>query len=107
MERFRSAYRNRDLDGVVAVFPSLPRDLRQNMQRAFASCVVYEVVFSNMQLELNPEATQAEVDARSAHTCTPNSNERQTTTSRDDVFTLQRQGDNWLIASVAAAAPER
>lgn len=103
MERFRAAYRTRNLDGVVAVFPSLPRDLRQNMQRAFTNCLLYEVTFSGMQVELNPEATQAQVDVRSAHMCTPNSNERQTTTSREDVFTLRKQGEGWLIDSVVPA----
>ena len=103
MERFRAAYRNRDLDGVVAVFPSLPRDLSQDMQRAFASCLLYEVMFSGMQVKLNPEAAQAQVDVRSTHTCTSQSNGRQTTTSRDDLFTLQRQRENWVIDSVVPA----
>jgi hypothetical protein len=100
MERFRTAYRNRNLDGVVAVFPTLPRDLSQDMQRAFASCLLYEVMFSDMQVQLNPDATQAQVAVRSTHECTSQSNGRQTTTSRDDLFTLQRQRENWVIDSV-------
>ena len=103
MERFRGAYRNRDLDGVVAVFPSLPRALRLDMEREFNRCLLYEVMFSDMQVTLNPEATEAEVNVQSAYTCTPNSNERQRSATRDQAFTLQRQGEEWLIDSVVPA----
>jgi serine/threonine protein kinase len=104
MERFRTAYRTKNLNGMAAIFPALPAGLRQNMQRAFATCLLYDVRFSDMQVELNPDATEAQVNVRSAHECTPNSNERQTTTTRDDAFTLQRQNDNWVIASVVEKA---
>jgi hypothetical protein len=100
MESFRSAYRTKSLDGVAAVFPSLPRDLRQRMQAAFDRCLIYEVQFSDMQVELNRQATAATVNVTSAHTCTPNSNARQTTTTERDVFTLSRDGEAWRIDSL-------
>ena len=104
MERFRTAYRTKNLNGIAGVFPSLPRDVRQDMQRNFTNCLLYDVTFSGMQVELNPDATQAQVNVRSAHQCTPNSNERQTTTTHDDAFTLQRQNNDWVIASVVEKA---
>lgn len=106
MGRFRTAYRNRDLAGVDAAFPTLPRDTRQTMQRAFTNCIVYEVTFADMQVELNPaDPTRAEVDVRSIHTCTPNSGGRQTTTAQRDVFTLRKNGEAWVIDS-ASRAPD-
>ena len=104
MERFRTAYRNRDLEGVTTAFPTLPGDARQAMQRAFTNCLVYEVIFADMQVALNPaDPTRAQVDVGSTHTCTPNSGERQTTTTQRDVFTLRKDGEAWVIDSAVRA----
>jgi hypothetical protein len=100
MESFRSAYRTKNLTGVAAVFPSLPRDLRQRMQAAFARCLIYDVRFSDMQVELNPQTTEATVRVTTAHECTPNSDQRQTTTTERDVFTLSRNAEHWQIESL-------
>jgi serine/threonine-protein kinase len=102
MSEYRTAYRNRDLAGVTRVFPGLPQATRQTMQRAFADCVVYDVTFGNMQVALDgADPTQAQVDVRSTHTCTPNSGGRQTTTSQHDLFKLRKNGDAWQIDSAA------
>jgi serine/threonine-protein kinase len=104
MGRFRTAYRNRNLEGVTEVFPTLPPETRQTMQRSFTNCLVYEVTFADMQVEMNPaDATLAQVDVRSTHTCTPNSGGRQTTTVQRDVYTLRKSGDTWRIDSAVRA----
>ena len=106
MERFRTAYRNRNLEGVAAVFPALPAETEQAMQRAFDDCLVYEVTFADMQVEMNPtDATLAHVDVSSTHVCTPSSGGRQTTTAQHDLFTLGKDGDEWHIDS-AVPAPD-
>ena len=106
MGRFRTAYRNRNLEGVTEVFPTLPGETRQAMQRSFSDCLVYEVTFADMRVELEPtDATQAQVDVRSTHICTPNSGGRQITTGQHDVFTLRKSGDGWRIDS-AVQAPD-
>jgi serine/threonine protein kinase len=106
MGRFRTAYRNRDLEGVMAAFPTMPAGTRQTMERAFVNCLVYEVTFADMQVELNPaDPTRAQVDVRSTHECTPNSGGRQTTTAQRDVFTLRKSGEAWVIDS-AVRAPD-
>ena len=70
------------------------------MQRSFNNCLVYEVTFADMQVEMNPaNATLAQVDVRSTHTCTPNSEGQQTTTAQRDIFTLRKSGDTWRIDS--------
>ncbi len=106
MGRFRTAYRNRNLEGVTEVFPTLPPATGQAMQRSFDNCLLYEVTFADMQVEMNPtDATLAHVDVRSTHTCTPNSGGRQTTTAQRDVFVLRKSGDTWRIDS-AVRAPD-
>lgn len=104
MGRFRIAYRNRNLEGVTAVFPTLPRETGQTMRRLFTNCLVYEVTFADMQVEMDPaDATLAQVNVRGTHTCTPNSGGRQSTTTQRDVFTLRKNGDAWLIESAVRA----
>jgi serine/threonine protein kinase/ketosteroid isomerase-like protein len=110
MAEYRSAYRNRDLEGVVEVFPELPAATRQAMQQAFENCLIYEVVFADMQVALDAaDPNSAQVEVRSTHNCTPTSGGRQTDTSHHDVFALKKIGDEWLItgsAPVSAGGPQ-
>ena len=108
MAEYRSAYRNRDLEGVVRVFPALPADTRKTMQQAFENCLVYEVVFADMRVALDAaDPNSAQVDVRSTHNCTPTSGGRQTNASHHDVFSLKKIGDAWLIAGSAPVSAGR
>lgn len=101
MERYRIGYRTRDLPAVAAAFPALPQNLRQTMQRTFTNCLVYEVIFDEMQVQLAAgNETLAEVTLRSTHTCTPQSSGPQTTTMQDETFALRKNGDAWVIDGV-------
>ena len=111
MERYRLAYRNRSLEGVAEAFPALPRDARQAMQKTFTNCLVYEVTFAGMKVDLSPtDETLAQAALTSTHTCTPQSGGRDTTTTQRETFALRKTGDSWLIDSVTrapAASPNR
>jgi serine/threonine protein kinase len=108
MERYRIAYQNRDLPAVATAFPTLSESMRETMQRAFDSCLVYEVTFDEVQVQVAADSdTQAEVTLRSTHTCTPQSDGRQTTTARDQTFTLRKNGDAWVINGVKSFAGGR
>jgi serine/threonine-protein kinase len=110
MSAYRSAYRNRDLEGVVEMFPELPADTKRTMEQAFANCLVYEVTFADMHVALDAaDPNSAEVDVRSTYNCTPTSGGRQTETSHHEVFALKKIGDEWLIAGatpVSAGRPQ-
>ena len=102
MERFRVGYRNRDLPTVTAAFPSLPRELRQTMEKTFANCLVYEVVFDEVSIAVPPgDESAAEAAIRSTHTCTPQSGGRETTAGHNDLFTLKKNGDAWTIGGIS------
>ena len=109
MGAYRSAYRNRNLEGVVKVFPELPADTKRTMEQAFTNCLVYEVTFDDMKVALAADPNSAEVDVRSTYNCTPTSGGRQTETSRHEVFSLKKIGDDWLITGavpVSAGRPQ-
>jgi ketosteroid isomerase-like protein len=108
MGEYRTAYRNRNLDGVLDIFPELPAESRRTMERAFTNCLVYEVTFDVMNVTLSAtDPNSAEVDLRSTHECTPNSGGQQTSASRHEVFSLRKIKDEWLIASAAAVSAGR
>jgi hypothetical protein len=105
MERYRIAYRNRDLPAVATAFPTLPQDLHEAMTRTFENCLVYEVTFGGMEVQLTGGSdTQAEVTVRSTHTCTPQTGAGDRATSRDETFTLRKAGDGWVISAVKRGA---
>lgn len=105
IEQYRIAYRNRDLPAVAAAFPALPQGLRQTMERTFENCLVYEVVFDQMQVRLTGDGeAAAEVTLRSTHTCTPQSGGRQTTATQDETYVLRKNGGAWIINGVKSAA---
>jgi len=107
MGKYRSAYRNRDLPGVVEVFPGIPAEAQKAMEQAFTNCLVYEVTFADVKVMLDTATpASASVDVESTHECTPNSG-RQTTASHHDVFSLKKIGDEWLISSAAAVSAGR
>jgi hypothetical protein len=82
--------------------------MRQTMQRTFDSCLVYDVAFDGVQVQVAADSeTQAEITLRSTHTCTPQSGGQQTTTTRDETFTLRKDGDAWVINGVKSFAGGR
>jgi serine/threonine protein kinase len=104
MEQFRVGYRNRDMNAVLGAFPQLPGDVRQTMQRTFDNCIVYEVTFDQMDVALTPaDASVAEADVRSTHTCTPQSGGRETKATQHEVYTLRKSGERWVLNGVARA----
>jgi hypothetical protein len=104
MERYRVAYRNRDLEAIATAFPTVPENMRQKMQRTFESCLVYEVLFDGVQMQVVAGSdTRAEVTLHSTHTCTPQSDGRQTTTTQDETFTLSKNGEAWVISGVKSS----
>jgi len=101
MERFRVGYQNRSMPAVSAVFPALPGETRAAMQREFTACLVYEVTFDEMQVEMAPaDESLAHVNVSSTHVCTPKSGARQTTSTQREVFTLRKKADSWSIERV-------
>ena len=102
LTRYQSAYRERNVKSLVAVYPGLPREARQALERAFGKdCRDYDVTFGNLQLALNQEdPTYATVAVRSVYTCQPKTAQAAQPQAVQDVFVLRKLGDGWLIDSI-------
>jgi len=102
LTRYQAAYRERNVKSLVAVYPGLPRESRQALERAFSrDCRDYDVTFGNLQLALNAEdPTYATVTVRSVYTCQPKTAQAAQPQAVQDVFILRKLGDGWLIDSI-------
>ena len=106
LERFRSAYRTRDMAAMLMVFPTISGQTEAAMRRTFNTCLVYEVTYDGVRVGMDPDdETLAMADVRSSHTCTPKSGGRQTTTDKHDLISLRKDGDTWLVDGTSEAPP--
>jgi serine/threonine protein kinase len=104
LERFRIAYRNRDIDAVVSAFPAVPRPLRQRMERTFRDCLIYELLFDAASLQLTSvDPSHVRADVASTHTCTPQSGGPERSTSGPEVYALEKIGEGWRITDITLA----
>jgi ketosteroid isomerase-like protein len=98
LERFRAAYRTRDMEAMAVVFPSMPPQTERAMRRTFDTCLVYEVTYDGIRDTMDPnDDTLATADIRSSHTCTPKSGGREMTTDEHDVLSLRKDGQRWVV----------
>ena len=96
--RFQAAYRDRDINAVLQIYPALQREARQALQRSFDNCRAYDVQFDDMRFLIDPaEPTTAQVNVRSTYVCTPRTGQRAVSAAQRDVFTLRKRGDLWVI----------
>ncbi len=98
LEQYRNAYHSLDIEALVKVYPTLPREMRQSLERAFKrDCRDYDVTFGNMIPLLGDDPTIATVSVRGTYTCTPKSRQAPTTQSVQEVFQLRKFGNAWVI----------
>lgn len=98
LNRYQEAYRGRSVKDLQAVYPSLPRETGQRLDRQFRDCRDYDVTFGNMQLSFSPDdPTSATVTVRTTYTCQPRTGQGAQPQSVQDVFLLRKVGGEWLI----------
>jgi serine/threonine protein kinase len=100
LTRYQSAYRERSIQALVAIYPSIPRETRQRLERTFTrDCRDYDVTFGNMQPALNDDPTYATVTVRTTYSCQPKGAQAAQQASVQELFVLRKLGDAWLIES--------
>jgi hypothetical protein len=100
LNRYQHAYRERNVKMLLDVFPSLPREDRQKLERAFRDCRDFDVSFGNMQMALDAaDPTLATVTVRSVYTCQPKTAQAAQPQAVQDVFAMRKIEDGWLIDS--------
>ena len=98
LTRYQDAYRERSVKLLRDIYPSLPRETGQKLERSFSDCRAFEVTFLNPQVALAPDdPTSASINVRSTYTCQPRSRQPALPASVQEFFLLRKLGDAWLI----------
>jgi hypothetical protein len=98
LNRYQDAYRERSVKALQSIYPSIPREARQKLDRTFKECRAYDVSLLNPQLALGADdPTSATVTTRSTYTCQPRSAQGAEAVSGQEVFLLRKYGDAWLV----------
>jgi hypothetical protein len=99
LSRYQGAYRERDIDALVQIYPNLPRERRQKLAESFQrDCRQYDVTLGNYNLTISPkDPTLATVMTRSVYTCFPGTGQDPRESSVDEMFELRKLGDGWII----------
>ena len=82
-----------------AVYPSLPRETKQALDKAFKrDCKGFDVTFLNMQISpVLGDPNQANVTVRTIYTCQPKTGQTPPSEPVSDFFQLRKVGDEWSI----------
>jgi hypothetical protein len=86
-----------NVKALEAVYPSLPRETRQRLERQFRDCRAYDVTFGNLQVALASDATAATVSVRTTYLCQPRTAQSAAAQTVENVFILRKVGGEWLI----------
>jgi hypothetical protein len=98
MNRLQDAYRERNMKALKAVFPTLPREMEQSLNRSFdKDCRVYDFSYLNPRFALTDDPTSATVTALTTYTCQPRSRQADQVISGQEVFMMRKAGDVWLV----------
>ena len=109
LNRYQDANRQMKVDALKNVYPSLPRETGQQLDRAFRrDCRAYDVTFLNPQVSLvADDPTAATVTVRTTYTCQPKSAQAAQPQTVQDVFQLRKVSGEWLIDSAGTMDTNR
>jgi hypothetical protein len=99
LTRYQEAFRNRSVKDLQAIYPSIPRETRQAIERQFTrDCGGYDVTYGNLQLApVADDPTAATVTVRTTYTCQPRTGQGGQPNTVQDIFALRKVGGAWLI----------
>ncbi len=103
LNRYQSAFKGRSLDALVEVYPKLPRESKQKLDRAFKrDCRDYDVTFGGTPTVaiVKDDPTSATVTVLTTYTCQPKTRQQAQPESMQEVFALRKWGDVWQIDTI-------
>ncbi len=97
LERYRLAYESMDAEEVQRSWPSLSADQLDKIERSFRSTQSFEMTLANCRIDQNGASATATCSV--TREIRPKAGRKLTATS-DTTFTLRKQGEQWVIASI-------
>ena len=103
LNRYQSAFKERNVNSLLEVYPKLPRESKQKLDRAFTrDCRDYDVTFGGTPTVaiVKDDPTSATVTVLTTYTCQPRTRQQAQPESMQEVFALRKWGDEWQIDTV-------
>ena len=107
LSRYQDAYRQMSVKALQTVYPGLPRETRQQLERQFRDCRAYDVTFLNPEVRPAENLTAASVNVRTTYACQPKSGQQERSQTVPDIFQLSKVGDDWQIDDVGIGNTNR
>jgi hypothetical protein len=107
LSRYQDAYRQMSVKALQNVYPGLPRETRQQLEKQFDDCRAYDVTFLNPDVRPAASLTAATVNVRTTYACQPKSGQRERSQTVPDIFQLSKVGDEWQIDDVGIGNTNR
>lgn len=96
LDAFAAAYNRRDLDGIAALWPSMPGEWRTSLTNSFRTFSSVDWTYTSRAIEVSGDSAQARIAV-----AVRSSGSRGTfNSSRNYLVDLRRQGGRWTIASM-------
>jgi hypothetical protein len=98
LNRFKKAYIGRDVNAIRRVIPSVPDQQMKVWRNNFDQCRTVDVDHSGIRTLIDPEnPTSVTVHVRSTYYCQPKIRAPEQQVVQEDVFTLRKVSENWVI----------
>ena len=97
LTRYQDAYRDMSVQAVREVYPSLPREEGQTLEKNFRNCRSFDAAFTNIQPTMGDDPNQATVQVRTTYTCTPKTGQAPPSQPVQEVFQLRKLLGAWII----------
>jgi len=107
LSRYQDAYRRMSVKALQEVYPGLPRETRQQLERQFRDCKAYDVTFLNPDVRPTTNLTAATVNVRTTYACQPKSGQQERSQTVPDIFQLSKVGDQWQIDDIGIGNTNR
>jgi serine/threonine-protein kinase len=107
LERYLEAYRQMNVDALKRVYPSLPSETGQALNKQFRNCTSYDATFLTVELLMGDNPTSARADARTTYTCQPKTRQSPQPQTVEEGFRLRKFSGQWIIDGILTGDMKR
>jgi hypothetical protein len=99
LTRYQEAYAARNMDALLRIFPTMPREDVQPTQRQFnpRNCRTFAVDILSPKFSTDADAASGTVEASTSYICQPPTAQKPIVVTTTSVFVLRKAGTTWVI----------
>ena len=99
---YQSAHKEKNLNLLLQVYPSMAREAQQGFGRMVKDCASVTVDFTNYRISfLEDDPAKASVFVRSTYTCQPPTGQGRQGEAIEEIFQMEKVDSAWLIENMS------